>query len=115
MTVAQSVTIKNLGESLNYPGKTHLKLEAAIGGEALLEAAIAALREAATRMGRNPDEVPVDLVDQGEKSLIVELVTDVQTLMPVYVKTEEIVKLKLKGEEVGTQIERHEYKFDWSF
>jgi hypothetical protein len=115
VTVAQSVTIKNLGESLNYPGKTHLKLEAAIGGEALLKAVIAALREAATRMGRNPDEVPVDLVDQGEKSLIVELVTDVQTLMPVYVKTEEIVKLKLKGEEVGTQIERHKYKFDWSF
>jgi hypothetical protein len=115
VTVAQSVTIKNLGESLNYPGKTHLKLDGVIGGEALLKAAIAALREFETTAGRNPDEVPVDLVDQGEKSLIVELVTDVQTLMPVYVKTEEIVKLKLKGEEVGTQIERHKYKFDWSF
>ena len=33
VTVAQSVTIKNLGESLNYPGKTHLKLEAVIGGK----------------------------------------------------------------------------------
>ena len=111
VTVAQSVIIKNLGESLNYPGKTHLKLEAIIGGEALVKAAIAALRE----HGTNPNEVPVDLVEQAEKSLIVEVVTDVQTLMPVYVKTEEIAKVKPKGEEPRTQIERHEYEFDWSF
>ena len=115
VTVAHSVTIKNLGESSNYPGKTHLKLEAVIGGEALVKAAITALREAETRMGRNPDGIPVDLLEQGEKSLIVELVTDVQTLMPVYVKTEEIVKLKPKGAELRTQIERHEYEFNWSF
>ena len=115
VTVAQSVTIKNLGESLNYPGKTHLKLEAIIEGEALVKAVIEALREAETRMGRNPNGIPVDLVEQGEKSLIVELVTDVQTLMPVYVKTEEIAKVKPKGEELRTQIERHEYEFDWSF
>ena len=111
VTVAQSVTIKNLGESLNYPGKTHLKLEAVIGGEALLKAAITALRE----HGTNPNQVPVDLVEQAEKSLVVEVVTDMQTLIPVYVKTEEIAKAKPKGEELRTQIERHEYEFDWSF
>ena len=115
VTVDQSVIIKNLGESLNYPGKTHLKLEAVLGGEALVKAAITALREAETRMGRNPNGIPVDLVEQGEKSLIVELVTDVQTLMPVYVETEEIVKLKPKGAELRTQIERHKYEFNWSF
>ena len=115
VTVAQSVIIKHLGESLDYPGKTHLKLEAIIGGEALVKAVIAALRETETRMGRNPNGIPVDLVEQGEKSLIVELVTDVQTLMPIYVKTEEIAKVKPKGEELRTQIERHEYEFDWSF
>ncbi len=111
VTVAQSVIIKNLGESLNYPGKTHLKLEAIIGGEAVVKAVTAALRE----HGTNPNEVPVDLVEQAEKSLIVEVVTDVQTLMPVYVKTEESAKVKPKGEELRTQIERHEYGFDWSF
>ena len=115
VTVTQSVTIKNLGESLNYPGKTHLKLEATTGGEALVKAAITALREAETRAGRDPNGIPVDLVEQGEKSSIVELVTDVQTLMPVYVKTEEIAKVKPKGEALRTQIERHEYEFDWSF
>ena len=115
VTVTQSVTIKNLGESLNYPGKTHLKLEATAGGDALVQAAITALREAETRAGRDPNGIPVDLVEQGEKSSIVELVTDVQTLMPVYVKTEEIVKAKPKGEALRTQIERHEYEFDWSF
>ena len=115
VTVTQSVTIKNLGESLNYPGKTHLKLEATTGGEALVKAVITALREAETRAGRDPNGIPVDLVEQGEKSSIVELVTDVQTLMPVYVKTEEIAKVKPKGEALRTQIERHEYEFDWSF
>ena len=115
VTVTQSVTIKNLGESLNYPGKTHLKLEATTGGEALVKAAITALREAETRAGRDPNGIPVDLVEQGEKSSIVELVTDVQTLMPVYVKTEKIAKVKPKGEALRTQIERHEYEFDWSF
>ena len=115
VTVTQSVTIKNLGESLDYPGKTHLKLEATTGGEALVKAVITALREVETRAGRNPNGIPVDLVEQGEKSSIVELVTDVKTLMPVYVKTEEIAKVKPKGEELRTQIERHEYEFNWSF
>lgn len=109
------MTLKNEGPVKDAPGYFKLTGESVLAGPAARKAFGSLMAKLVSEVPAKPGTKPFspDMIKDMKRSQHYSVVTDPKTLQPREAHLEAVIDLTV-GEETKSQLERRDYKFDWS-
>lgn len=107
-----TMTIRNLGQPKDAPGKVKLSAQTVLQGPAAKQLLAEVLNSFAPPDRSNPPVSP-NLISNLKRTTALTVVTNPRTLQPDWAQSEVSTDCTIKGQQTNT-LERHHYSFDWS-